>query len=61
MTDYDAERSAFRWAAAWTLLRDAPDLFAGMARVRARLATGAYPPLQAGAEPEAEERVEGMV
>ncbi|MCB9781086.1 MAG: glycosyltransferase [Alphaproteobacteria bacterium] len=43
------------------MLRDAPDLFAGMARVRARLATGAYPPLQAGAEPEAEERVEGMV
>lgn len=27
-------------------IRQAPDLFAGMARVRARLATGAYPPLR---------------
>ncbi len=30
-------------------LREVPDLLAGLARVRARLATSAYPPLRAGA------------
>jgi len=34
-------------------LRDGPDMLAGMVRVRARLATGAYPPVAAGRiEPE---------
>lgn len=38
-------------AAAGSVLHDAPDFLAGLARVRARLATSAYPPL-AGEPPE---------